>query len=530
MATKARSRTKKRLLEIKDHLKNLGTVEYAQRRLREQPLLGDASSQELVCKMLSLELIDDYTSFEVFDFLVDKLPAMRLEVSRCVRGNGLDLLSSVLQQQEKQDSSGNGQQGHVSQDPQERSIPRTFELGRTNYTTAIKRPEDKCIFWTMADAFFLLYFEHVTGSVFLLPTPLSNRDLDNFFDVYPEFAVRTWDANDLLQFRLVMRHIVDMYGNGNNKACLVEMVTRITRGRAIALTCNTSGGAMKKETIYNDETEVAAECCRVRIYQRESGIEPRRRDHTHPNDAMDPNSDLNGMANYSMPMPPMTAADLKRVPTADIRMIVGLKDAFQHDSMPHSDVDGAGVLALPAAKRQKTHPGGHKSSPPKINSSFGIGMPKPGLDRRHSSGQSDNSGIDSILAAAGIEEMFDVHHETVRGKPDMSRTISQDISYSQGSMMAPESTSSLLHLGGQETAPNYDGDDHLKSLLYNKPVLTRKRSTQSNSSVGSCSSYSLSRTSSTGNSSGTTPGRVGPPKACRVTSTDWAQYPYNQLK
>lgn len=496
--TKARSRTKKRLLEIKDHLQNLDTVSHVLSRLKEPPLRDDLTSRRLVEKMISLRLIDDYTSPIVFDCLVEHLPAMSIAVTRCARGNGLDLMSRCLQDSDVSTSSSS------VVEPCERSIAQTFELGRTNYTTAIKRPEDKCIFWTMAVAFFLMYYEFATQHEFLLPAPVSDNDKSEFFQKYPEFLIRSWDANDLLQFRLVMKHVVDIYGNGNNKACLVEMVTRITRGREIALTCNTSGGAMKKETIYNDETEVAAECCRVRIYQRESGVEPRRRDHP-----IGEGGEKQTSSKKSNVAPRLTAAELKRVPTADIKMIVGLRDAFEHDALP-VDVSTA---TRPPAKRYKSNP--EFNSQNSLATVHEISVPK--LERRHSSGQ--NSGIESILAAAGTDDLiFDF------GKPDMSRSISEDIANTMRSLNAPA-------LSAVDTVDTSNGDD-IGSLLYSKPLLTRVPSNVSTTSSGS---FALSRISSTGDyyPGNNTPDRKNglcPPKCSRVTSTDWVQYPYNQLK
>ena len=491
LTTKAKSRTKKRLLEIKDHLHNLNTVEYVRRRLEEPPLSQNSEDKELIERMLKLGLIDDYTLHEVYEMLVDHIPAMRSVVSRCARGNGLDLLNRVLH-----DSGTVGlMPPRLSEgSPEPLPIARTFELGRTNYTTAIKRPEDKCIFWTFSVAFFVLYYEHVADHPFDLPAPFTENDYSEFMTKYPEFAVRTWDFHDLLQFRLVMKHVVNIYGNGNNKACLVEMVTRITRGREIALTCNTSGGAMKKDTIYNDETEVAAECCRVRIYQRESGVEPRRRDHNHNNDEEKKQADTaSGFQHYPNV--------LQRVPTADIKMIAGLKDAFKNDSLPL----GVDRAIEPPNKR-------HKSNP---ETKVAFQDAKPVLERRHS-GQSQSSGIESILLAAAGENMglFEV---VDTDRPDMSRSISEDINYT------------LRHsYGSSSSLPNIVNEE-LPSLLHSKPGLTRKLSSRTNSS-GSTGSLLLSRVPSAGDYMLGSPDGCGPPKCSRVTSTDWAQYPYNQLK
>lgn len=488
---KARSRTKKRLLEIKDHLQNLDTVRYAYERLEEAKLREDETLQKLIKKMISLYLIDDYTSPAVLDCLIENIPAMNVVVERCARGNGLDLLSRCLQE-------SNGSAHLLYEDG--KTIAQIFELGRTNYTTAIKRPEEKCIFWTFSIAFFLLYVLFVTGHEFLLPAPVTDRDMTEFFEKYPEFLIRSWDAGELLQFRIVMQHMVSMYGNGNNKACLVEMVTRVTRGREIALTCNTSGGAMKKDTIYSDETEVAAECCRVRIYQRESGVEPRRRDHSL--------DDKNGSKSKATQASRGTAVELSRIATSDFNMIAGLTDAFEHDTFEHDVlIDSPIGIARPATKRIKSAPEA------KVNI-VNTDMPRPRLERRHSS-DGQNSGIESILAAAaGNDSIFDV----LDGRqPDMSRTISEDIAQALRSSHYQSSTVRI--------------DDNVGSLLYPGAPLTR---VFSNSSTASAGSLGLPRIPPNGAvldclSPDDILGRR-PMKCSRVTSQDWAQYPYNQLK
>lgn len=203
-------------------------------------------------KMLSVGLLDDYTNPMVVRCLVDHTPVLLAAAPSCCDGNGLDLIRQSIDFSRYQ---------HVG------------DVFRANYSS-ISDPEDKCIFWTIAAAFMIMCFEVQHDAIFTVPFKYSTEDFEPFLRRYPEFLIRTWDAVELLCFQLCMKTAVECFGNGNNMGCLVELVTRITKGRQVALTCNTSGGGLRN---YDHPTEVSTEKCRILIYQRESGIVPRTR-------------------------------------------------------------------------------------------------------------------------------------------------------------------------------------------------------------------------------------------------------------
>lgn len=203
-------------------------------------------------KMLGTKLIDDTTNPLVIQCIVEHANDLFRFCHQLRDGNGFDLIKGCI-------------------NPDKYSaILSTY---KSNYS-ALHDVEDKCVFWTLSSAFFIMYYEINSSLVFDIPFKYQEQEFEIFLRRYPEFLVRTWDATSLLEFQLCMKWAVRCFGNGNNMGCLVELVTRIMKGRQVALTCNTSGGGLKH---YDQATEVSTEKCRILIYQRESGIVPRTR-------------------------------------------------------------------------------------------------------------------------------------------------------------------------------------------------------------------------------------------------------------
>lgn len=206
----------------------------------------------LLRKMVEHGLIDDCTEPLSIQCIAEHANDLFIATFQCKDGNGFDLIRSNI------DSN---------------KYTLISEVLRANYSS-LSDCEEKCIYWTMCSAFLIMYYEVHSDLVFNLPLSFTKPDFEKFLRRYPEFLLRTWDAADLLTFQLCMKRAVQCFGNGNNMGCLTELVTRIVKGRDVALTCNTSGGGLRN---YDHPTEVSTEKCRILIYQRESGILPRTR-------------------------------------------------------------------------------------------------------------------------------------------------------------------------------------------------------------------------------------------------------------
>ena len=210
------------------------------------------ASKCLLNRMVATNLIDDFTEPSVVLCIAEHTPDWLSECVACKEGGGFDLIRNNIH-------------------PKKYTV--VSDVLKSNYSS-LSDPEEKCIYWTVSAAVLILYYEINSSNIFTLPLTSTRDEFEAFLIRYPEFILRTWDAAELLTFQICMKAVVSCFGNGNNMGCLTELVTRITKGRDVALTCNTSGGGLRN---YDHPTEVSTEKCRILMYQRESGILPRTR-------------------------------------------------------------------------------------------------------------------------------------------------------------------------------------------------------------------------------------------------------------
>lgn len=204
----------------------------------------------LVEKMFILGFMDSDTPADLVRGIDYSADSIFENVQRCHDGLGLDILRES-----------------VAKDP---AFQTVFDLKYSQIT-----PDKKDIFWTYCCAFLVVYYERRMQKSFEVQRIHDERRLYQFLHRYPEFLpCSTVQVHRLLTFSMCMALAVEAFGAGNNMGCLVELVTRMTESREVALNCNTSGGGLKN---YGKLTKVSTEKCRKLIYQRESGVEPRRR-------------------------------------------------------------------------------------------------------------------------------------------------------------------------------------------------------------------------------------------------------------
>jgi hypothetical protein len=204
----------------------------------------------LIEKMFLIGFMDAETPAYLVRSLEGSAESMYTEAQQCRDGCGLDKIRDAV--------------------PKDPAVQAVFDLKYSQITV-----ENKDIFWTYCCAFLIFFYEHRTHKPFEIQRIHAEGRLYRFLMRYPEFLpCSTVQVHRLLTFSLCMTLAIEAFGNGNNMGCLVELVTRMTESREVALHCNTSGGGLKN---YGKLTKVSTEKCRKLIYQRESGIEPRRR-------------------------------------------------------------------------------------------------------------------------------------------------------------------------------------------------------------------------------------------------------------
>ena len=277
---------KKRRLDMLNLVSTKGSIQFTKDFIENNPCSDLAKC--VLQKMLATGIIDDGINPIVIECVAQHADDL-FKVSSHVRdGNGFDLIKGVI-------------------DPDKYAV--ILVAFKANYSS-ITDADAKCMFWAICAVLLIMNYELNSDAIFDIPMRYTEAEFEDFLNRYPEFLIRTWDAASLMEFYLCMKWAVKCFGNGNNMGCLVELVTRIMKGRHVALTCNTSGGGLKN---YDQPTEVSTEKCRILIYQRESGIVPRTRksrgakrkyQHTGPIPATMPlipgiNAPRNAVAYYS---------------------------------------------------------------------------------------------------------------------------------------------------------------------------------------------------------------------------------------
>jgi hypothetical protein len=120
--------------------------------------------------------------------------------------------------------------------------------GTADADAAVRKQKE--IFWVFSSAFLICFFEVKAKKPFSIqyyhPPALGTQ----FLTLYPEFSDRGMQIDRLLTFHLCMQVAVSAFGKpignivGNaDKGCLVELVTRMTEGREVALLLNQTSAA-----------------------------------------------------------------------------------------------------------------------------------------------------------------------------------------------------------------------------------------------------------------------------------------------
>lgn len=248
------SARKKRRVAIADQISNKGTIDIVNELIQKESCADEVKC--LFKKMITAGLLDDLTEPQVV---------------QCIAANGKQLVQAVRSCISKGDSGFTYIKAIVEESTED--FDKLKATYKSNYTS-LTDPESKCIFWTFAAAFLVIYYEFTTDKLFEFPMKTTEEEYREFLLRYPEFLIRTWDSKDLLQFKICMELAVRACGSRSNMGCLVELVTFMMKNREVALCCNTSGGGLRE---FHRPTEVSTEKCRVLIYHRESGGAPRRR-------------------------------------------------------------------------------------------------------------------------------------------------------------------------------------------------------------------------------------------------------------
>jgi hypothetical protein len=204
----------------------------------------------LIERMFLIGFMDAETPAFLVRSLEGSADSLHAEVQQCRDGCGLDVIRDTV--------------------PKDAAVQAVFDLKYSQIAV-----DKKDIFWTYCCAFLMFFYEHRMQKPFEVQRIHDESRLYRFLLRYPEFLpCSTVQVHRLLTFSMCMSLAIEAFGNGNNMGCLVELVTRMTESREVALHCNTSGGGLKN---YGKLTKVSTEKCRKLIYQRESGVEPRRR-------------------------------------------------------------------------------------------------------------------------------------------------------------------------------------------------------------------------------------------------------------
>ncbi len=215
-----------------------------------QPL-GVISAEQLIRKLRNTRIVDDPVSDEAIQILQDERIVKELfEKARICRDrNGADYIRSIFP-----------------------SIPRYSHI----------EDENKEQYWCLCIAFMILYYESHPNAAFepLVSTP-ANEMIEGFLteefrsfceEFHACLIMETLDACKALIFYWGMKLAVPIFGKKGTMVFLVELITRMTEGHNAALTCNTSGGAFKSDTLPKDpKSKVYMEFCKMSIYERTSG-------------------------------------------------------------------------------------------------------------------------------------------------------------------------------------------------------------------------------------------------------------------
>ena len=201
------------------------------------------------------------------DFLIDNFA----EFSRAARsqGNAIDLLKQLTffncQSVESQRIANILMKALLS--PYS-SVAKNQPLEKQHKLDVASVTSIKDIMWAVCIAFYILRCPTAANMI-----DIPSEDETAFSDLCADLLVgkSAGNAQHLKLYWWTMRNVNLVFGGGRNKDFLVELVTRITRGRNVALSSNTAGGGLKE--LYGDN-KVSIEKCRREIYVRVTGKAP----------------------------------------------------------------------------------------------------------------------------------------------------------------------------------------------------------------------------------------------------------------
>jgi len=126
--------------------------------------------------------------------------------------------------------------------------------------------ENKDVFWIFASAFIICFYEVKARKPFTLQYHHPQKLVTEFKNLYPEFAaLDSGLVFRFLTYHLVMQVVVSAFG-GADPNCLIELVTRMTEGREVALAMNKPASLLFSQKV-SEQLGNINDCRRI-VFQR----------------------------------------------------------------------------------------------------------------------------------------------------------------------------------------------------------------------------------------------------------------------
>lgn len=197
---------------------NTSHSDRAREVLAAEPNYGwTARATQIIRKMRAFHLIDRTTPFAVVDWLAKTMDKIYVYAGYGKAGQAALLMRRL-------------NVGHIGIDAVLRAV-------YTELTNEHER-QNKDVFWIFASAFLICFYEVKARKPFNIQYHHPASLVTEFLNLYPEFCeLDAAQKNRLLTFHLVMQVAVSAFG-GDDSLCLLELVTRMTEGREVALAVN----------------------------------------------------------------------------------------------------------------------------------------------------------------------------------------------------------------------------------------------------------------------------------------------------
>lgn len=183
----------------------------------------------------------------------------------------------------------------------------------SNNCSAANERDNKDIYWTFASAFLICFYEVKAKKLFSIQYYHPSALITQFLKLYPDFGVHVHDGllvGRLLTFHLCMQVAVSAFGRGmevSSSACLVELVTRMTEGREVALAINVLANPYSLPSMLGATAATTINSCRKTIFEKVFEIKRISSIHREKNQKSDEKA--NKRVNFAGKLPETQSSD-----------------------------------------------------------------------------------------------------------------------------------------------------------------------------------------------------------------------------